>query len=101
MAVWEFEKDGETIIVDPKGQLLVQPGLTADLLIAAAVAGLGIIRLFEDWLRPELESRALVPILRDWEEVFPGPFLYYPGRRYLPAPLRAFVDFVKTTSVPA
>jgi DNA-binding transcriptional LysR family regulator len=26
---------------------------------------------------------------------FPGPFLYYPGRRYLPAPLRAFADFVR------
>jgi hypothetical protein len=25
-----------------------------------------------------------------------GPFLYYPGRRPLPAPLRAFVDFIKT-----
>jgi len=101
MAVWEFEKDGETVFVDPSGPLVIQPGLAADLLIAAAVAGLGIIRLFEDWLRPELESGALVPILRDWEESFPGPFLYYPGRRYLPAPLRAFVDFVKATSVPA
>jgi DNA-binding transcriptional LysR family regulator len=95
MAVWEFERDGETVIVDPPGPLLIQPGLAADLLIAAAAGGLGIIRLFEDWLKPELESGALVPILRDWEESFPGPFLYYPGRRYLPAPLRAFVDFVK------
>jgi len=26
---------------------------------------------------------------------FPGPFPYYPGRRNLPALLRAFVDFVR------
>ena len=26
---------------------------------------------------------------------FSGPFLYYSGRRLVPAPLRAFVDFVK------
>ena len=95
MAVWEFEKGDETIVVDPPGPLLIQPGLAADLIIDAAVAGLGIVRLFEDWLRPQLESGALVPVLREWEESFPGPFLYYPGRRYLPAPLRAFVDFVK------
>lgn len=95
MPVWEFEREGETVTVEPSGPLVVRPGLAADLLIAGAVAGLGIIRLFEDWLRPELASGALVRVLEDWEEAFPGPFLYYPGRRYLPAPLRAFVDFVK------
>jgi len=95
MAVWEFEKGDETVTIDPPGPLLIQPGLAADLLIAGAVAGLGIIRLFEDWLRPELERGALVPVLVEWEEEFSGPYLYYPGRRYLPAPLRAFVDFVK------
>ena len=26
---------------------------------------------------------------------FSGPFLYYPDRRYAPAPLHAFIDFIK------
>ena len=63
----------------------------------AAVAGTGVIHLFEDWLRPHLDSGALQPVLKDWWQRFPGPFLYYPGRRLLPAPLRAFVDFVKAS----
>jgi len=100
MAVWEYERDGETVIVDPAGPLLIQPGLAADLLIAGAAAGLGVIRLFEDWLRPELERGTLVRVLEAWEDEFPGPYLYYPGRRYLPAPLRAFVDFVKGSETP-
>jgi polyhydroxyalkanoate synthase subunit PhaC len=29
---------------------------------------------------------------------FSGPFLYYPGRRLVPAPLRAFLDFIKSLS---
>jgi len=34
-------------------------------------------------------------VLPDWWQNFPGPFLYYPGRRHVPAPLRAFVDFIR------
>jgi hypothetical protein len=34
-------------------------------------------------------------VLADWSDRFPGPFLYYPCRRVLPSPLRAFVDFVR------
>jgi DNA-binding transcriptional LysR family regulator len=92
---WEFERDGESVRVDPVGPLLVQLGGGADLLVDAAVAGVGIIYHFEDWLRPHLASGALEPILADWWLSFSGPFLYYPGRRLVPAPLRAFVDFVK------
>jgi DNA-binding transcriptional LysR family regulator len=98
MPVWEFERDGEVVRVDPAGPLVVRLGAAADLTISTAVAGLGIVHLFEDWLRPALEAGALVPVLEPWWQSFSGPFLYYPGRRHLPSPLRAFVDFIKMRS---
>lgn len=95
MPSWDFERDGETVRVDPSGPLLVRLGAAADLAVEAAIAGTGIVYLFEDWLRPHFESGALEPVLRPWWPSFSGPFLYYPGRRLVPAPLRAFIDFVK------
>ena len=94
MTAWEFERDGEIVRVDPSGPLNVRVGAATDLAVDAALAGTGIICLFEDWLRPHLDSGALEPVLEPWWQSFSGPFLYYPGRRHLPAPLRAFVDFI-------
>jgi DNA-binding transcriptional LysR family regulator len=94
MVVWEFERDGEVVKVEPVGPLLVRVGAATDLAVDAAIAGSGVIQLFEDWLRPYLDSGALEPVLESWWPKFSGPFLYYPGRRYLPAPLRAFADFI-------
>jgi DNA-binding transcriptional LysR family regulator len=91
---WEFERDGEIVKVTPTGPLIVRVGAAADLAVDAAVAGCGVIKLFEDWLRPYLDSGALEPVLEPWWQSFSGPFLYYPSRRHLPAPLRAFVDFL-------
>ena len=90
-----------------KGFLILALGLVAgahlgadslaatDLAVDAALAGCGIIYLFEDWLRPHLNSGALKPVLETWWQRFSGPFLYYPGRRLVPSPLRAFIDFIK------
>lgn len=96
---WEFERDGEIVRVDPTGPLIVRIGGGADLNVDAALAGTGIIYLFEDWLRPHLDTGALEPILQPWWQSFSGPFLYYPGRRLVPPPLKAFVDFVRALAV--
>ena len=95
IAPWEFEKDGEVVNVEPTGQLIVATGGAAELMVAAAIGGVGIMGLFEDWIRPHFSSGALEPVLEPWWPRFSGPFLYYPGRRLVPAPLRAFIDFVK------
>jgi DNA-binding transcriptional LysR family regulator len=96
MPVWEFERDGKAVRVDPAGPLVFGIGGATHLGVAAAVAGTGIIYTFEDMLRPGLDSGALEAVLEPWWLSFSGPFLYYPGRRLVPAPLRAFVDFIKT-----
>lgn len=98
MAPWEFERDGEVVRVDPTGPLIVQAGGGTDLAVDSAIAGAGIVGLFEDWLRPCFESGVLEPVLEPWWQRFSGPFLYYPGRRLVPAPLRAFVDFIKASA---
>jgi DNA-binding transcriptional LysR family regulator len=97
IAPWEFEREGEVVRVDPTGPLIVQAGGATELAVDIAIAGTGIIYLFEGWLRPHLERGALEPVLKPWWPRFSGPFLYYPGRRLVPAPLRAFVDFIKAT----
>ncbi|MCI0757124.1 LysR family transcriptional regulator [Teichococcus vastitatis] len=98
MMAWEFERGSELVRVEPKGPLLVGIGAATDLAVDAAVGGTGIIYLFEDWLRPYLDRGALEPILEPWWQAFSGPFLYYPGRRLVPAPLRAFIDFIRSSA---
>ena len=96
MPAWEFEQGGEVVRIEPSGPLLVQIGGAVDLVIDAALGGAGIVHLYEDWLRPHIERGALEPILDGWWRPFSGPCLYYPGRRLVPAPLRAFIDFIRT-----
>ena len=98
MPPWEFERDGEVVLVETSGPLIVRIGGASDLAVDMAVAGCGIVCLFEDWLQPHFVSGALEPVLEDWWQPFSGPFLYYPGRRLVPAPLRAFIDYVKATA---
>lgn len=92
VAIFEFGKDGQTLRIPPRGQLVTS---SHDLRIKSAINGLGIVYLFEEFLREALDDGRLIPILEDWCQVFDGPFLYYHGRRHMPSPLRAFIDFIK------
>ncbi len=93
---WEFVRGEEVVRIKPDGPLVAS---TMELELAAAVAGLGVICTFEEFLRPALDSGELVPVLTDWWQSFSGPFLYYPSRRNMPAPLRAFIDFIRSREV--
>jgi DNA-binding transcriptional LysR family regulator len=92
MHPWEFERDGEIVRITPTARVIAN---SIDLEVAAAIQGLGLIATFAGFIEQELKSGALEPVLEDWQQPFSGPFLYYPSRRHMPAPLRAFVDFIK------
>lgn len=95
MPPWEFEREGENLSVQVNGPLVVSVGGAVDLAVETAIAGVGIIYLFEEWLRPAIVSGKLEAILQPWWLSFSGPYLYYNDRRLIPAPLQAFIDFVR------
>ena len=87
----EFEKARQVVKVSPPAKLIVNYPALAQ---RAARDGIGFWMTFEGYAREGIESGALVSVLDDWCEPFPGPFLYYPSRRQTPPALAAFVAFV-------
>ena len=88
---WEFEKAGRVVKVSPSAKLIVNyPGVA----YRAAHDGFGFWLTFEGYVRESIKSGALISVLEDWCEPFPGPLLYYPSRRQTPPALAAFVSFV-------
>lgn len=61
---WELERDGELLKLEPTGPLVANLGNAVDVLVAACLAGHGIVYTFEEWLRPHFASGALSSILR-------------------------------------
>ena len=89
---WPFKGDnGEMISVAVSGPIEVNSPLTAR---AAAVSGLGYAILPDFIAAPEIEAGRLQPLLEDRMLTGAGIFAVYPHRRYLPAKVRVFVDFL-------
>jgi DNA-binding transcriptional LysR family regulator len=91
---WPFERRGKSRRVPLDGRLRVN---NLDLGLRAAVDGLGIAYTAEAFAEPFLRSGQLVRVLEDWSPTVEGLFLYYPGRRQVPAALRALIDMIRAT----
>ena len=89
---WEFERGGIEQEIEVNGPLTLGD---VSLMIGPALQGLGLAYVFEDMAREHLASGRLVQVLADWCPYYPGLHLYYPSRRHVPAPLKAFIDFAR------
>jgi DNA-binding transcriptional LysR family regulator len=89
---WELDKGKQSLAVAVNGPLIVD---NVELLIRAAVDGVGLAFMLEEHAAPHLASGALVRVLDDWCPPFAGYFLYYPSRRHQPAALSALIDALR------
>jgi len=89
---WEFEKGRRKIEVAVDGPLVFDD---EDMVLNAALAGMGVACLIEDQVASFVKTGALSRLLEDWCAPFPGFFLYYPGRRQLSPALAALIDAVR------
>jgi len=85
-------KRRQSLAVALNGPLIVDDG---EILIRAAVDGVGLAFMLEAQAAPHLASDALIRVLEDWCPPFAGYFLYYPSRRQRPAALSALIDTLR------
>jgi len=86
---WELERDGHKLQMDLPVRFSSNelPAIKQ-----ATLSGLGIGFISEWFIQEELASGALIPLLMPWCPSFGGLRLYYSGRRFVPARLRALID---------
>jgi DNA-binding transcriptional LysR family regulator len=91
---WEFEKGRKSLSVAVNGPLIVDD---LELVISAALDGVGLAYMSEEHGAEHLASGALLKVLEDWCQPYPGFFLYYPSRRNQPAALAALINTLRIT----
>ncbi|WP_217572320.1 LysR family transcriptional regulator [Mesorhizobium sp. GbtcB19] len=92
LANWRFKGEGEdSMSVAVSGPIEVNSPIVAR---AAALSGLGFAMLPDFIAAPDVASGKLVTALDDRLLSGTGIFAVYPHRRYLPAKVRVFVDFL-------
>lgn len=93
---WHFDVHGERSTVAVTN---VMTANDTDMLLSAALQGVGLAFLAETLVIPYLETGALERVLEDWCQPMAGFHLYYPSRTNMPAAVRAFIDFMKIGNV--
>ena len=89
---WQFQQGGQLVEFAVDGPLTLDD---PDLMVAAALDGVGLAYLFEPSVTDYVAAGRLVRVLEDCCPLFPGFFLYYPGRRQVLPALRALADFIR------
>jgi DNA-binding transcriptional LysR family regulator len=91
---WEFQRGGEEFEIAVSGRLIVNE---AELLVRAAMDGVGLAYHLESVVQERLERGEVVEVLGDFSVATPGFFLYFPARAQVLPKLRAFLNFTASS----
>jgi DNA-binding transcriptional LysR family regulator len=89
---WEFEQGRKTVTIGVNGPLVIDD---TNLVIEAALAGVGLGLAFEEQVAEHIAKRRLVRVLEDWTPPIPGFYMYYPSRQHQPAALSAIINALR------
>jgi DNA-binding transcriptional LysR family regulator len=87
---WEFRRGREVVEIEAKGHLLVSDVAT---MLGACAGGAGIAQILALGSEALVTSGQLVDLFPEWSGERFALYALYPSRRYVPAKLRAFLDF--------
>ncbi len=94
---WELERGRKTWRVPVRGTVTTND---TELMRVLAVAGVGLLYMFEPEIADELRRGSLRLVLEQYAAVVPGFFLYFPSRAQVSPALRAFVDVAREMARP-
>ena len=89
---WELERGKKTWRVPVQGTVTTND---THLMRALAVAGVGLVYMFEPEIADELRRGSLRVVLEPYAAAVPGFFLYFPSRAQVSPALRAFVGVAR------
>jgi DNA-binding transcriptional LysR family regulator len=92
---WEFFEDGDWFAIAVKGPVIVND---KQFQIDAALAGIGLAFVVEQYVAEHIAAGRLIPLLTKWSASFPGMFACYPERRQMAPAVRAFIDALKRSA---
>lgn len=89
---WQFQKDGKPLELEVTGTFTIDHAETAT---AAAIAGAGIIQLYNFVVGEAISKGQLVPLLQDYAPTGVPIAVVYAQKRYLSAKVKAFATFMQ------
>jgi DNA-binding transcriptional LysR family regulator len=91
-STWNFTKDGERFSVKVSGSMVTD---NPDVILEAAISGMGITYLPSFLASDPVRSGELKLVLPDHEATEMSLYAVYASRKFLPAKIRVFIDFIK------
>lgn len=88
---WHFQEKGKTRKLHISGNLHCNCGRA---LVDAALKGLGIVQLPEEYVLSHIQSKELIPLLESYCSPDEGIWAIYPHNKQLPPKVRMLIDYL-------